>query len=47
MSIVELLLHEKDNEYNMFKRLQPGPEIMKLFVMLNSTGHEISTAHKN
>ena len=25
----------------------PGPEVIKLFFMLNSTEHEISTAHKN
>ena len=23
----------------------PGPEVLKLFFMLNSAGHEISTAH--
>ena len=25
----------------------PGPVVIKLFFMLNSTDHEISTAHKN
>ena len=25
----------------------PGPEVIKLFFMLNSTEHEISFAHKN
>ena len=25
----------------------PGPEVIKLFFMLNSTKHEISTAYKN
>ena len=29
----------------MYKR--SGPEVIKLFIMLNSTEHEISTAHKN
>ena len=27
--------------------VQTGPEVIKLFSMLNSTEHEISTAHKN
>ena len=25
----------------------PGPEVIKLFFILNSTEHEISTAHKS
>ena len=28
-------------------KVQAGPEVIKLFVMLNSTEHEISLGHKN
>ena len=35
-------LHERCR----ISRSRPGPEVIKLFFMLNSSEHEISTAHK-
>ena len=33
--------------YKKFVNQRPGPEVTKLFFMLNSAEHEISTAQKN
>ena len=35
-----------NNSHTPIRTKQPGPKVIKLFFMLNSTEHKISTAHK-
>ena len=37
----------KRKQVSMTRKRRYGPELIKLFFMLNLTGHEISIAHKN
>ena len=41
------MLNTKNIQLRIQFAKQSGPEVIKLFFMLNSTEHEISTAHKN